>query len=84
MPKTALLAALMLMAATAANAQQQRTPAVKVRMACQKDYYAHCQGSVVQHACLRQYWVNLSKGCQAALREFASPAPDATAGDGGN
>jgi hypothetical protein len=41
----------------------------KIRGPCQADYAAHCSGSTVEPACLRQYWSNLSKKCQAALQQ---------------
>ncbi len=67
-------------------AQQAADPdaqnAAVLRRVCKADYAAHCTGDdpapAIEKACLAQFYVNLSQGCQAAL--------DAARGDtgGGN
>jgi hypothetical protein len=50
---------------------QTQSAATKLRAACLKDYRTYCDTSArdaVQPGCLRQYWSNLSHGCQQALR----------------
>jgi hypothetical protein len=47
-----------------------------LREACRIDYRAHCTGEkpalAIETACLAQYYVNLSKGCQSALDNLRS------------
>ena len=54
-----------------------------LKSACRADYRAHCSGAdpapVIAAACLAQFYVNLSKNCQAALDAYNAPpgeAPD--------
>ncbi len=65
--------AVALAAFVAAMPASGQTPsaATKIRSACLKDYRTYCDASArdsVQPACLRQYWSNLSRSCQQALR----------------
>jgi hypothetical protein len=70
--RTLWLFVLMAMGAPTAIAQGQGGGYAQIRGACQADYTAHCTGSTVEPACLRQYWSNLSKKCQAALQQRQS------------
>jgi hypothetical protein len=63
---------LMSIAAPAAIAQDQANSYAQLRGACLGDYRAHCTGSTVEPGCLRQYWANLSKKCQAVLQQRQS------------
>lgn len=51
--------------------------ATALKAACRTDYRAHCVGSdpaaPIAAACLSQYYLNLSKNCQAALDAFNAP-----------
>ncbi len=58
---------------------QTTSAATKLRSACLKDYRTYCDASArdsIQPACLRQYWSNLSRGCQQALRARESATDD--------
>jgi len=72
-----LMLALMTIGAPSAIAQDPPPSGyAQMRGACQADYRAHCTGSTVEPACLRQYWANLSKKCQAALQQQRQSALD--------
>lgn len=51
--------------------------ALSMKSSCRGDYRAHCVGSdpsaPIAAACLAQFYVNLSKGCQAALDAYNAP-----------
>ncbi len=51
--------------------------AAAMRSACRSDYRAHCVGNdpaaPIAAACLAQYYLNLSKNCQAALDAYNAP-----------
>ena len=69
---------------TVAQAQvSEGDAAATMKSACRTDYRAHCIGSdpapPIAAACLAQFYVNLSKNCQAALDAYntsSNPAPD--------
>lgn len=48
-----------------------------MKAACRTDYRAHCVGSdpaaPIAAACLSQFYLNLSKSCQAALDAYNAP-----------
>ena len=52
--------------------------ATALKSACRQDYRLHCTGNdpapPVAAACLAQFYVNLSKNCQAALEAYNAPA----------
>lgn len=51
--------------------------AMSMKSSCRADYRAHCIGSdpsaSIAAACLSQFYVNLSKGCQTALDAYNNP-----------
>ena len=53
---------------------------VALKSACRTDYRAHCVGSdpaaPIAAACLAQFYLNLSKTCQAALDAYNAPPGD--------
>ena len=65
--------------AATARAQGEETvnPGVALKSACRADYRAHCVGNdpaaPIAAACLAQFYINLSKGCQAALDAYNTP-----------
>ena len=73
-----------LVACVPAVAQAQETekvnPGVALKSACRTDYRAHCVGNdpaaPIAAACLAQFYVNLSKNCQAALDAYNAPQSD--------
>ena len=76
---TAAIAALVACAPSAAWAQGSETanPGVALKSACRTDYRAHCVGNdpaaPIAAACLAQFYLNLSKNCQAALDAYNAP-----------
>ncbi len=50
---------------------------MSMKASCRTDYRAHCVGSdpsaPIAAACLAQFYINLSKGCQAALDAYNAP-----------
>lgn len=82
-PVLAVTACLWLVAAAVPSLAQQPDSPLVIERACRQDRQQFCpdigrRGGVVA-ACLRQYYVNLSHACRAALR--GSPAPSVP-GDG--
>ncbi len=73
------MAALAACAPAAAWAQGSGTAnlGVALKSACRTDYRAHCVGNdpaaPIAAACLAQFYVNLSKNCQAALDAYNAP-----------
>lgn len=67
------------------TAQAQGTDAgaaaTGMKAACRTDYRAHCVGSdpaaPIAAACLSQFYLNLSKNCQAALDAYNAPKSEA-------
>lgn len=55
--------------------------AAGMKAACRTDYRAHCVGNdpaaPIAAACLSQYYLNLSKNCQAALDAYNTPRTEA-------
>ncbi len=74
MTRSVLLASVLIVMPVAGGLAQDEaaTPNnATMRRACRLDYETHCSGSTVdavRTACLRQYWVNLSQQCRAALK----------------
>ena len=64
-------------AALAQNRDASSAAAMSMKASCRTDYRAHCVGSdpsaPIAAACLAQFYVNLSKGCQAALDAYNAP-----------
>ena len=64
-------------AALAQNSDSSSTAAMSMKASCRTDYRAHCTGNdpsaPIAAACLAQFYVNLSKGCQAALNAYNAP-----------
>ena len=62
--------------AQSANPENQNAGQAMTK-ACTAEYRTHCTGSnpspPIAAACLSQYYVNLSKGCQVALDAYAHP-----------
>lgn len=78
-----MLALGMAQTATAQTAgRSSAAAAAALRSSCKADYSAHCVGNdpsaPIAAACLAQFYVNLSKGCQAALNAYSRPAPEPT------
>ena len=78
------ISALIACAPAAAWAQGNETAntATALKSACRTDYRAHCVGNdpaaPIAAACLAQFYLNLSKNCQAALDAYnAPPSTDA-------
>ena len=69
-------------AAAWAQENDKVNPGVALKSACRTDYRAHCVGSdpaaPIAAACLAQYYLNLSKNCQAALDAYNAPPGDNT------
>ena len=68
----------MLIAATPVFGQTP-SAATRLRSACLKDYQTYCDASArnsIHSAYLRQYWTNLSRVCQQALRERQNSADE--------
>jgi hypothetical protein len=65
-------------AAWAQDAQEE------LRKTCRADYAAHCTGSDppfdIMVACLNQYYVGLTRGCQDALRNLPSAQSGSASG----
>jgi hypothetical protein len=66
-----LLAAALVLGATAVSTTQAGAVSLAVKLACASDYYAHCSqhspGSTGVRKCMRAVGPNLSKGCIQAL-----------------
>jgi hypothetical protein len=75
------LLALTVAAAPAAQAQtRQNDTGAALKSSCRVDYRAHCSGAdptpPIAAACLSQFYINLSKNCQAALNAYNNPATE--------
>ena len=62
---------------------REENSGLALKSACRADYRAHCSGAdpapAIAAACLAQFYVNLTKNCQAALDAYNAPpgeAPD--------
>ena len=76
------IAALASCAPAWAQGNETVNPSVALKSACRTDYRAHCVGTdpaaPIEAACLAQFYLNLSKNCQAALDAYnAPPSTDA-------
>lgn len=75
------LVALLAWGPVAARAQDAGAAATGMKAACRADYRAHCVGNdpaaPIAAACLSQFYVNLSKNCQAALDAYNTPRSEA-------
>lgn len=77
------ISALMACSPAAAWAQEgeARNMGAALKSACRTDYRAHCVGSdpaaPIAAACLAQFYLNLSKNCQAALDAYNAPPSEA-------
>ncbi len=69
-------------AAVWAQENEKVNTGVALKSACRTDYRAHCVGSdpaaPIAAACLAQFYLNLSKTCQAALDAYNAPPGDNT------
>ena len=77
-------------AAAWAQAGGAASNAAAMKSTCLTDYRAHCVGNdpapPIAAACLAQFYINLSKNCQAALDAYNAPpsdTPNDTGGDAG-
>jgi len=86
MSKTLRVALLALVCGASGVQAQTRDNAAGagLKSACRADYRAHCTGNdpapPIAAACLSQYYVNLSKNCQAALEAYNNPASERSDG----
>ncbi len=74
----ASLSALIACSPAAAWAQgSEARDGTALKSTCRTDYRAHCVGTdpapPIAAACLAQFYVNLSKNCQAALDAYNAP-----------
>ncbi len=64
-------------AAAWAQGNEARNTGTALKSACRTDYRAHCVGNdpaaPIAAACLAQFYLNLSKNCQAALDAYNAP-----------
>ncbi len=64
-------------AAFAQSSDSSSATAMSMKASCRTDYRAHCTGNdpsaPIAAACLAQFYVNLSKSCQAALNAYNAP-----------
>lgn len=60
-----------------AQGNDARNTGMALKSACRTDYRAHCVGNdpaaPIAAACLAQFYLNLSKNCQAALDAYNAP-----------
>ena len=60
-----------------AQGNETRDTGMALKSACRADYRAHCVGNdpaaPIAAACLAQFYLNLSKNCQAALDAYNAP-----------
>ncbi len=83
MPKI-LRAGLLALLAGGSTVTQAQVPqgdsGAGLKSACRTDYRAHCRGNdptpPIAAACLAQFYVNLSRNCQAALDAYNSPSSE--------
>jgi hypothetical protein len=63
-----------------AQGNEAGSTATALKSACRTDYRAHCVGNdpaaPIAAACLAQFYLNLSKNCQAALDAYNAPQGD--------
>ena len=84
MPSLFKLVVAAVLAGSAAARAQTSDPgaAIAMKSSCRADYRAHCTGNdpaaPIAAACLSQFYVNLSKNCQAALDAYNGPKDDTT------
>lgn len=64
-------------AAAWAQGSEARNNGAALKSTCRTDYRAHCVGNdpapPIAAACLAQFYLNLSKNCQAALDAYNAP-----------
>lgn len=64
-------------AAAWAQGSEARNTGTALKSSCRADYRAHCVGNdpapPIAAACLAQFYLNLSKNCQAALDAYNAP-----------